>query len=171
MEKDKLNVVIRRVSSADLDQVREIFGWYTLNSAATFEVTPRTAAEWSQLHEELAGLGLPFLVAEADGRIVGYAYAGPWRRKPAYKFTVEDSVYVLPGETGRGIGRRLLSDLLSACADVGIRQVIAVIADSDAQASVRLHESSGFTHAGRLADVGYKHGNWIGTLLMQCALG
>lgn len=164
-----LNVIIRRLSPADLGQVGEIFSWYTVNSVATFEESPRTEAEWSQLATDLAGLGLPFLVAEADGAIAGYAYAGPWRRKPAYRSTVEDSIFIAPAYTGLGIGRRLLPELLTACAEAGARQVIAVIADSDAEASVRLHQSCGFTHAGRLADVGYKHGNWIDTVLMQRA--
>ncbi len=97
-------------------------------------------------------------MADADGSIAGYAYAGPWRRKPAYRATVEDSIFIAPGHTGQGIGRLLLTELLTACAAAGARQVIAVIADSAAEASVRLHESCGFAHAGRLADVGYKHG-------------
>jgi L-amino acid N-acyltransferase YncA len=116
---------------------------------------------------ELDELGLPFLVAEADGAIAGYAYAGPWRRKPAYRATVEDSIFISPQYTGRGVGRLLLTHVLTSCAAARVRQVIAVIADSEAEASVRLHESCGFLHAGRLADVGYKHGNWISTLLMQ----
>jgi L-amino acid N-acyltransferase YncA len=165
----ELNVIIRRLSAADLGQVGEIFGWYAVNSVATFEESPRTGAEWSQLAADLAVLGLPFLVAEADGAIAGYAYAGPWRRKPAYRATVEDSIFIAPAYTGLGVGRRLLPELLAACAQAGARQVIAVIADSEAEASVRLHQSCGFTHAGRLADVGYKHGTWIGTLLMQRA--
>ncbi len=171
MGQDKLNEIVRPALAADLAQVSEIFGWYALNSVATFEEIPRTEADWSRLAAELADLGLPFLVAEADGAIAGYAYAGPWRRKPAYRATVEDSVFIAPGHTGRGIGRLLLTDLLAACAAAGARQVIAVIADSGAEPSVGLHESCGFTHAGRLADVGYKHGQWIGTLLMQRAIG
>jgi phosphinothricin acetyltransferase len=167
----ELNIVVRRLRHADLSQVSDIFGWYAINSAATFEESPRADADWSALAAELDGLGLPFLVAEADGAVAGYAYAGPWRRKAAYRATVEDSVFIAPGLTGRGIGRLLLADLLTACAACGTRQVIAVIADSGAGPSVGLHESCGFTHAGRLADVGYKHGNWIGTLLMQRAVG
>jgi phosphinothricin acetyltransferase len=167
----ELNVVVRRLRPADLSQVSDIFGWYAMNSVATFEESPRGDADWSALAAELDGLGLPFLVAEADGAVAGYAYAGPWRRKAAYRTTVEDSIFIAPGQTGRGIGRLLLADLLTACAACGTRQVIAVIADSGAAPSVGLHESCGFTHAGRLAGVGYKHGNWIGTLLMQRAVG
>jgi L-amino acid N-acyltransferase YncA len=164
---------VRPLVSADLRQVADIFGWYSVNSVATFEEAPRSDARWTALVTELDELGLPFLVAEAgtDRAIAGYAYAGLWRRKPAYRATVEDSIFISPGYTGRGIGRLLLANLLTSCTAAGARQVIAVIADSGAEASVRLHESCGFTHAGRLADVGYKHGNWISTLLMQRAIG
>ena len=171
MDQGKLNVIARPALPADLSRVSDIFGWYTLNSVATFEEAPRSEADWARLAAELADLGLPFLVAEADGAVAGYAYAQPWRRKPAYRATVEDSIFIEPGLTGRGIGRLLLTELLTACAAAGARQVVAVIADSGAEPSVALHESCGFTHAGRLADVGYKHGQWIGTLLMQCAIG
>jgi L-amino acid N-acyltransferase YncA len=166
-----LNVVVRRLATADLAQVSGIFGWYATHSVATFEESPRTGAVWARLREELAELGLPFLVADADGEVTGYAYAGLWRRKPAYRATVEDSIFIAPGKAGLGIGRLLLTELMAGCAEAGSRQMIAVIADSDAEASVRLHKSCGFTLAGRLADVGYKHGRWIGTLLMQRALG
>jgi L-amino acid N-acyltransferase YncA len=158
---------VRRLLPADLRPVADIFGWYAVNSVATFEEAPRSDADWSALMMELDELGLPFLVAEADGAIAGYAYAGPWRRKPAYRATVEDSIFISPQYTGRGVGRLLLTHVLTSCAAARVRQVIAVIADSEAEASVRLHESCGFMHAGRLADVGYKHGNWISTLLMQ----
>jgi L-amino acid N-acyltransferase YncA len=161
---------VRRLVSADLRQVADIFAWHALHSVATFEEGPRSDADWSALRTELDELGLPFLVAEADDAIAGYAYAGPWRRKPAYRATVEDSIFISHEYARRGIGRLLLGNLLTSCAAAGARQVIAVIADSRAEASVRLHESLGFTHAGRLADVGYKHGNWISTLLMQRAI-
>jgi L-amino acid N-acyltransferase YncA len=167
----ELSVIVRRAVPADLSQISEIFGWYAQNSVATFEEVPRTEAEWVQICDRLNALGLPFLVAEAEGRVAGYAYAVPWRPKPAYRSTVEDSIFIAPGQTGRGMGRRLLTDLLAACAEAGNRQVIAVIADSDAEPSVRLHEACGFTLAGRLLDVGYKHGHWIDTLLLQRAIG
>jgi L-amino acid N-acyltransferase YncA len=164
---------VRRLVPADLRPVGEIFGWYAVNSDATFEVAPRSEADWSELATDLTALGLPFLVAEeaADGPVVGYAYAGPWRRKPAYRATVENSIFVAPAETGRGVGKLLLTELLTACATAGARQVIAVIAESGADASIALHEACGFTRAGHLVDVGYKHGKWISTLLMQRAVG
>jgi phosphinothricin acetyltransferase len=136
----------------------------------TFEETPRAVREWDDLRVLLDGLELPFLVAEADGEIAGYAYASPWRQKPAYRYTVEDSVFVAHDLTGRGTGRLLLGGLLSSCSASGARQVIAVIADGDDPASAALHAAFGFAEAGRLAHVGYKHGQWIDTLLMQRAL-
>jgi phosphinothricin acetyltransferase len=162
---------VRPVCPADLAQVAEIFGWYAVNSVATFEEFARPHAEWAAHAAELAELGLPFVVAETGGEVAGYAYAGPWRRKPAYRLTVEDSVFVAPGRTGSGIGRRLLTQLLAHCGTAGVRQVIAVIADSGDQASVSLHIGCGFTQAGRLTGVGFKQGQWIDTLLMQRTLG
>jgi len=159
------------VRQADLGQVGEIFGWYAVNSVATFDEAPRTDASWSKHADELAASGLPFLVAESGGVIAGYAYAGPWRRKAAYRLTVEDSVFVAPGRTGEGIGRLLLTELLTACAEAGVRQVIAVIADSGDAASAGLHRACGFTEAGRLTGVGFKQGRWIDTLLMQRSVG
>jgi len=166
----ELKLSVRPASPADLGQVGEIFAWYAVHSVATFEESARTPAYWSQHADELARLGLPFLVAEADGAVAGYAYAGPWRPKPAYRSTAEDSVFVAPGRTGFGIGRRLLTELVAACAEAGVRQVIAVIADSGDEASVALHLACGFRQAGRLTEVGFKHGRWIDTVLMQRTL-
>jgi L-amino acid N-acyltransferase YncA len=114
--------------AADLGQVAEIFGWYTINSVATFEDSPRSAADWTALHQELSALALPFLVAEADGSVAGYAYAGPWRRKPAYRGTVEDSIFIAPARTGLGLGGRLLRELLTAWGGARARQGIALLA-------------------------------------------
>jgi len=156
--------------ATDLSRVGEIFGWYAENSVATFEETPRTVTAWKELHDTVTDLGLPFLVAEADAEVAGYAYVGPWRQKPAYQHTVEDSVFIAPGMTGRGAGRALLGLLLPAAAAAGARQVIAVIADTGNPASARLHDAFGFRHAGVLVSVGFKHGRWIDTLLMQRTL-
>jgi L-amino acid N-acyltransferase YncA len=164
-------VIVRPVCPADLGQVAEIFGWYAANSLATFEESPWTHSDWGRHADELTELGLPFLVAETDGVVAGFAYAGPWRRKSAYRLTVEDSVFVARGLTGSGIGRRLLTELLTACTEGGLRQVIAVIADSGDPASVGLHLACGFTEIGRLTGVGFKLGQWIDTVLMQRTLG
>jgi L-amino acid N-acyltransferase YncA len=165
-----LNARLRPVTTADLGAVAEIFGWYVQHTVTTFEETPRTVREWDELRVLLDGLKLPFLVAGADGEIAGYAYASPWRQKPAYRYTVEDSVFVAHDLTGRGTGCLLLGGLLSSCSASGARQVIAVIADGDDPASAALHAAFGFAEAGLLEHVGYKHGQWIDTLLMQRSL-
>ena len=182
-------VVIRPATPADTEQVAAIFAHYVATSLATFEEVPPTAADWRRRLGELSGLNLPFLVAqggqgaqgsqgaqggqgvEAAGTVCGYAYASPWRPKPAYRYTVEDTVYISPGHTGRGVGSALLAGLLAGCADAGARQVIAVIADSGSEASAALHRRFGFAEAGRLSGVGRKHGRWIDTVLMQRDLG
>jgi len=164
------NRTIRGAEPADLDAVAGIYRHYVVNSVATFEENPPSADDWRAKLADLTGRGLPFLVAEVDGEVVGFAYASPWRPKPAYRHTVEDTVYLAPGWTGRGLGRALLEPLLSRCRAAGTRQVIAVIADSGDGASPALHRRLGFTDAGRLAAVGHKHGRWVDTVLMQRAI-
>lgn len=154
-------------SPADLPGVQRIFAHYVATSLATFEEIAPAVADWRQRLDYLAGLGLPFLVARDAGEVVGYAYAGPWRPRPAYRRTVEDTVYLDPGHTGRGIGRALLGALLLGCAQAGVRQVIAVIADTGDEASAALHRGFGFAHVGRLTAVGRKHDRWVDTILMQ----
>jgi L-amino acid N-acyltransferase YncA len=159
--------VVRAAGPADLETVAAIFAHYVTTTETTFEEVPPTAAEWQRRLDDLTGRNLPFLVAEADGTVCGYAYASPWRPKPAYRHTVEDTVYISPARTGRGLGRALLAALLSTCEQSGARQVIAVIADTGSDASVALHRRLGFEQAGRLRRVGRKHGRWIDTVLMQ----
>ncbi|HEY1628001.1 MAG TPA: GNAT family N-acetyltransferase [Streptosporangiaceae bacterium] len=161
---------VRQVQAADLDQVARIYSHYVRTSVATFETEPPGVADWEQKVDGILGRDLPFLVAEADGMISGYCYATPWRARAAYRHTAEDSVYIAPDQTGRGIGSVLLGALLDACAASDVRQVIAVIADSGSDASEKLHAKFGFAHAGRLTGVGHKHGRWIDTVLMQRAL-
>lgn len=161
---------IRPAADADAAAIAAIFAHYVTSSVVTFEETPPAAGDWER---KLAGpreMALPFLVAEdvgADAGVVGYAYASPWRPKPAYRHTVEDTVYLAPGWTGKGLGRGLLTTLIAGCAQAGMRQMIAVIADSGDGASAALHRGCGFTDAGRLAAVGFKHGRWVDTVLMQ----
>ena len=165
---------VRAAVPADLEQIAAIYAHYVTTSVATFEEVPPALADWRLRLDDLASRKLPFLVTQsnaAGGPVCGYAYASPWRPKPAYRYTVEDTVYVSPAHTGRGLGRALLGALLAACADAGARQVIAVIADTGSDASVALHRRFGFAHAGRLCGVGRKHGRWIDTLLMQRELG
>ncbi len=161
---------IRWAAAADMKPIAEIYAHYVATSVATFEENPPPPAYWQQRLDDLAERNLPFLVAEADGIVTGYSFASPWRPRPAYRYTVEDSVYVAPGLAGRGIGSALLEALLARCAEAGVRQVIAVIADTGSDASTALHSRFGFTHAGRLVAVGRKHGRWIDTVLMQRAL-
>jgi phosphinothricin acetyltransferase len=174
--------VVRAAVPADAGPVAAIFAHYVATSVATFDEVAPTAADWRQRLGELAARNLPFLVAEAaatgggvasggvaggGGPVCGFAYASPWRPKSAYRHTVEDTVYLSPGCTGRGIGSALLGTLLAGCAAAGARQVIAVIADTGSDASAALHRRFGFTQAGLLSGVGRKHGRWIDTLLMQ----
>jgi L-amino acid N-acyltransferase YncA len=163
--------IVRPATAGDLDSIAGIFAHYVTSSVATFEEVPPTPAQWGQRLAALAEDHLPFLIAEVEGTVAGYAYASPWRPKPAYRHTVEDSVYLGPASRGKGLGRLLLDALLTACATAGVRQVIAVIADGGDPASAALHRACGFTEAGRLSGVGYKHGRWIDTVLLQRAVG
>ena len=164
--------VVRAAVPADAGPVAAIFAHYVATSVATFDEVAPTAADWRQRLGELAAWNLPFLVAEAaaaggGGSVCGFAYASPWRPKSAYRHTVEDTVYLAPGWTGRGIGTALLTELLRRCAETGVRQVIAVIADTGTPASAALHDYLGFAEVGKLPKVGCKHGRWIDTVLMQ----
>ena len=162
---------VRAAGPADLEAVTAIFAHYVTSTVTTFEEVPPTVADWRRRLDDLADRNLPFLVADQDGTVTGYAYASPWRPKPAYRYTVEDTVYISPAHTGRGLGRALLAALLTGCEQAGARQVIAVIADTGSDASVALHRRLGFTPAGRLRRAGFKHGGWIDTVLMQRELG
>ncbi|MDP4509705.1 GNAT family N-acetyltransferase [Nonomuraea turcica] len=164
--------VIRPAVPADLKAVAEINAHYVTNTVITFEETPPTVDDWHRRLADLTDRGLPFLVADVSGEVAGYAYAGPWRPKPAYRNTVEDTIYLSPEHTGRGLGGALLGELVTRSIAAGMRRMIAVIADADAgdDRSIELHRRFGFAEAGRLTEVGYKHGRWIDTTLMQRAL-
>ena len=161
---------VRPGSLSDLDTIAEIYAHYVATSVATFELEPPDGAEWARRYEAIVDAGLPFLVTERDGVLAGYAYCAPWKTRPAYRATVEDSVYVAPWAIGRRCGTELVSALLDECRSAGIREVIAVVADTGDPASVELHRRFGFVDAGRLTRVGYKHERWIDTLLLQCTL-
>jgi L-amino acid N-acyltransferase YncA len=161
------SALIRPATVGDLGAVAAIFGHYVTSSVVTFEITPPTVEDWRQRRDDLAGRGLPFLVCESDGQVAGWAFATPWRPKPAYRHTVEDAIYLAPDQTGRGLGRQLLTALQRESARAGAEQMIAVIADSGDPASAALHRACGFTEAGRLRNVGHKHGHVIDTLLFQ----
>ncbi len=171
MSADPAGIMVRAAIPADTEAVAAIYAHYVTDTVVTFEEVPPAAADWRRRLDDLAGRNLPFLVAEQDGAVRGYAYASPWRPRPAYRHTVEDSVYISPGQTGRGLGRALLAGLLDGCEQASVRQIIAVIADTGDDASVALHRRLGFEPAGRLRQVGRKHGRWIDTVLMQRELG
>jgi L-amino acid N-acyltransferase YncA/catechol 2,3-dioxygenase-like lactoylglutathione lyase family enzyme len=158
---------IRRAEPDDLPAVAAIYAQYVERTVVTFETAVPDAAAWRRRFDEVVARGLPFLVAVEAGRLVGYAYAGPWKERAAYRHTVESTIYLAPGATGRGTGSALLDALLAACAEAGMRQVIAVIADTGDPASSRLHTRCGFREVGRLERVGFKHDRWVDTALMQ----
>ena len=160
----------RPTSPNDLDATGEIYAHHVRTGVATFELTPPDRAEWLQRLRDVTELELPFLTATHDGDVAGYAHCAPWKTRPAYRHTVEDSVYLAPHAVGRGVGGRLLNALLEGCARSGIREVIAVIVDDNGAASLALHRNRGFVDAGRLSAVGFKHGRWLDTMLLQRSL-
>lgn len=164
------SVTVRPATVADIDAVRDIYAHYVHTSVATFELEPPSREELLARLGAVRATGLPYLVAAVDGRITGYAYCAPWKSRPAYRYTVEDSVYIAPDAVGMGIGGRLLDSLLKECAAAGVREVIAVIVDADANGSLTLHRRRGFVEAGRLERVGFKHGRWLDTVLLQKSL-
>jgi L-amino acid N-acyltransferase YncA len=155
----------------DIPAITEIYGDAVLTGTASFEIEAPAESEMARRMTALREGGYPYLVAEAGGGVLGYGYAGMYRARPAYRSTVEDSVYLAREARGRGIGRALLSALIERCEASGFRQMIAVIGDSGHHASIRLHEAAGFVLVGTFRDVGYKHGRWLDTVLMQRPLG
>jgi L-amino acid N-acyltransferase YncA len=167
-----MTVAIRPAKTSDIPAITRIYAHAVEHGTASFELTPPDQAEIARRMSDLTGKGYPYLAGEIDGALAGYAYAGPYRARPAYRLTVEDSVYIAPDRHRRGIGRALLAALIEAAAARGFRQMIAVIGDSTRQAaSIGLHEALGFRHVGILQDVGFKHGRWLDSVLMQRALG
>jgi len=161
---------IRPSHQSDVSAVTEIYAHYVLRSTASFEIVPPDEREMAHRREQVLDRGLPYLVAEIDKKAVAYAYAVPYRPRPAYRFTVEDSIYVHPDYIGKGIGRLLLAALINGCEKASCRQMIAVIGGKDTSASVRLHHAFGFLQVGVLKAVGFKFGAWADTVLMQRAL-
>lgn len=164
-------VLIRPATVADLTEVAAIFAGYVRDSVVTFELDPPGLRVWEERLDQLAGAGWPFLVATIEHQLAGYAYVAPWRTKPAYRHTVEDSVYLAPAWAGRGVGRVLLRALIDAATAAGARQMMAMISDTGDGASTALHRRLGFAPVGRLTSVGYKHGRWIDVQLLQRSLG
>jgi phosphinothricin acetyltransferase len=162
---------LRAAAASDASRIAAIYAHHVLHGLASFETAPPDEAEIARRLGAVRARGLPYLVAEADGRVVGYAYAAPYRSRPAYRYTVEDSVYVDRDFAGRGIGRQLLERLVAEAGACGCRQMIAVIGDSANRASIALHETCGFARVGLLPAVGFKFGRWVDSVLMQRALG
>lgn len=159
---------IRPVEERDIPDVREIYNYYVTNSVVTFDESPWTVAQWREKLSHLQKLGMPFLVAEAPtGQILGYALVQPMSTKSAYRFSVENSIYLGQAAAGKGLGRALLEALITACEEAGIREMVAVISDKGAEASVALHEKLGFVEVGRMGRVGFKFGRWLGTIYLQ----
>lgn len=165
------DISTRAAVAADVPAITEIYAEQVINDTATFEVVPPDAAEMARRLTALVEAGYPYFVAEQGGEIIGYSHAGPYRPRPAYRNTVEDSVYLAQSARAQGIGGRLLRLLIDECTARGFRQMIAVIGDSQNVASIRLHKAAGFALAGTLKDVGYKHGRWLDSVLMQLTLG
>ena len=159
---------IRDATLADMPYVREIYNHYVANTVVTFDEDAMTLKEWRAKFTWVSKLSMPFLVAVSPtSTVLGFAYVSPWKQKAAYRRTVEDSIYLGPAATGKGLGKALMKELLARSKAAGIKEVLAVIVDKGAEGSIRLHESFGFVEVGRLGKVGFKFNRWLGTVLLQ----
>lgn len=163
-------MIVRPATEGDMAAVAAIYGHHVLHGFGTFEEVPPSAGELESRRQAIVARGLPYLLAEDEGRVLGFAYAGPFRPRAAYRYTVEDSVYIAPDMQGRGVGKAVLSAVIAACEALGIRQVVAVIGDSGNAGSIGLHTSLGFSQKGVGEGFGYKHGRWVDIVWMQKAL-
>ena len=164
-------VVIRDSRDEDLAAITRIYAHWVAHGFGSFELAPPDDAEMARRRVSLLAAGYPYFVAECGGAVIGYAYAGPYRPRPAYRFSCENSIYVSPHAARKGAGRALLSALIGRCEAQGFRLMIAVIGDSGNAASIGLHAAMGFAPAGLLPAIGWKHGRWVDTVLMTRALG
>ncbi|WP_426139865.1 GNAT family N-acetyltransferase [Pseudomonas sp. DWP3-1-2] len=165
------DLILRPAREDDMPAVQAIYAKHVLTGLASFELQPPSLEEMLRRRADVLAGNLPYRVAELAGNIVGYGYATPYRPRPGYRFTVEDSIYISDGMGGQGIGQALLAEVIEHCARGGWRQMIAVIGNSENVASIRLHERLGFRHVGVFEAVGFKHGRWVDSVLMQRALG
>jgi len=167
----EFSFAIRDATEADLPDIREIYNHYIANSTVTFDEEPQTLKELRSKFRHNAKLGYPWIVAVSpSGQILGYANVSPWKQKAAYRFTVENSIYLRAASTGKGLGTALMAELLERSKAAGIKEVIAVIADKGADASIAMHKAFGFKEIGHMGKVGFKFGRWLGTVLMQKSL-
>lgn len=151
--------------------IQEIYSWHVVNGIATFETVPPTVDEMQHRLDKVCQANTPWLVAEVDGKVLGYCYLAHYRPRYAYRFTLEDSIYLHPDALGKGIGKALLSEAIRQAEQAGFRQLIAVIGNSENSGSLGLHRALGFEITGTLKSVGFKHGRWVDTVIMQRSLG
>jgi len=166
-----MTLSIRPATLADIPSITRIYEHAVRHGTASFELEPPDEAEMGRRMRALLDGGFPYLAAEADGELLGYAYAGHYRTRPAYRFTVEDSIYVAPQAQRRGVGRALLDALIVESEGRGFRQMLAVIGDSAHVGSIELHRAAGFRMVGTFENVGFKFGRWLDSVMMQRALG
>jgi L-amino acid N-acyltransferase YncA len=162
-----MSIVIRPAVALDIDAITQIYAHHVQHGTGSFETEPPDSTEMARRWSEVEARGLPWLVAEVSGEVGGYAYAAPYRTRPAYRHTVEDSIYVRADRIGSGLGKLLMPALITAVQACGMRQMIAVIGDSANHPSITLHRRFGFQDAGLLKDVGFKFGRWLDTVFMQ----
>jgi len=166
-----IETTVRAATAADVAAITAIYRPAVLSGTATFELEPPAEAEMLDRFDAVTGAGYPYFVATLNGRVVGYAYANAYRTRPAYRFTVEDSIYIAPEAQGKGAGRLLLAALVDASTAKGYRLMVAVIGDSRNHASITLHRNAGFTFCGTIHSVGYKFGRWLDSVIMELPLG
>lgn len=163
--------LIRPSCDADLDAITRLYAHHVLHGTGTFETTPPSAAEMATRRADVLSKGLPWLVLEEDGAVLGFAYGNWFKPRPAYRFSVEDSIYLAPEAAGQGLGRALLAELLSALERAGVRRVMAVIGDTANSGSIGVHRALGFEPAGSIPACGWKFGRWLDIVFMQRSLG
>jgi L-amino acid N-acyltransferase YncA len=164
-------LLIRPSRDDDVAAIAGIYGHHVLHGVASFEDVPPSSEEMARRRRDIIARGFPYLVAEHGGKVVGYCYAGPYRARIGYRFSVEDSIYIDPAEVGRGIGRALLAAVIDDVTKQGYRQMIAVIGGSETLPSIRLHAALGFAQIGVFPAIGFKFGRWVDSVYMQRALG
>ena len=163
--------LVRPSVAGDLPAITDIYAHHVRHGLASFEETPPDVAEMTRRRTAVLAAGYCYLVAELDGRVVGYAHAAPYRTRPAYRNSVETTVYVAPDGMRRGVGRALLEAVIAACAALGFRQMVAVVGDTDNDASIGRHEALGFERVGQLRSIGFKFDRWVDSVILQRALG
>ena len=163
--------LIRPSRDEDLDAITRIYAHHVLRGTGTFETSPPTQDEMAGRRADVLGKGLPWLVIEVDGQVMGYAYGNWFKPRPAYRYSVEDSIYMAPESAGKGLGKLLLTELLAQCERAGVRKVMAVIGDSANAGSIGVHKALGFEQVGVVQSCGWKFGRWLDIVLMQKSIG